>query len=98
MSKATATEVAGSVNLDSVLICTGEPYEVIKVLGKVSYRFVGLLEAGNLSKGTQSTQQTAKRGVYTRKKKLYFEHVSLRGKTEDLTEMSNGDIDNLFTL
>ena len=63
----------------------------------MSYRFVGLLEAGNLSNGTQSTQQTAKRGVYTRKK-LSFEYVSLRGKTEDLMEMSNGDIDNLFTL
>ena len=63
----------------------------------MSYRFFGLLEAENLSKGTQSTQQTAKRGVYTRKK-LAFEYVSSRGKTEDLMEMSNGDTDNLFTL
>ena len=61
----------------------------------MSYRFLGLKEAGNWSKGTQLTQQTGERGVYTGKK-LSFEYVSLKGKTEDLMELSNGDIDNLF--
>ena len=31
LSKKTATEVAGSVNLESMYIYPGEPYEVIKV-------------------------------------------------------------------
>ena len=31
MSKKTETEVAGSVNLESVCISTGKPYEVTKV-------------------------------------------------------------------
>ena len=31
VSKKTATKVPGSVNLESVYICTSEPYEVTKV-------------------------------------------------------------------
>ena len=80
MSKKTATEVAGSVNLEGVFVCTGEPYEVIKVLGKCHTDSKGYRRLEISAKG-HSRHNKLQKKVFILGKKLSFEYVSLRGKT-----------------
>ena len=67
-------------------------YEVIKVSAQMLRATGGWTFEQRETSGLNKLQKEV-----ILEKKLSYEYVSLRGKIEDLMEMSNGDIDNLFT-